>query len=175
MTTKIREDHIAHLFGDPYSRVHASRYQAGMPSPKDWMRTARESRVQTIYDYQGLSNDLERLKDMFESIRLNFGTLANTGSHKIVADGDAKMLEQIADAFLNLEDAFEVYHRKFRDQHEFLVVFREDHPKLGRFMAEVQVRAFKEFGVYIESTYELEEEFDADELPDEYSLIGIRG
>jgi hypothetical protein len=147
-----------------------------MPSTEDWMRTVRGSGMQNIYDYtMGLTDDIDRIRELFDRIRINIGTSANTGSHKLEAGGDANMLEQITNAFLNLQNALEVYHRKIREQHEFVVVFKEDHPKLGRFLAEVQVRAFKEYGIYIESTFELEEEFDADELPEDYSQIGFGG
>ncbi|WP_405130748.1 hypothetical protein MHB43_26070 [Paenibacillus sp. FSL H8-0317] len=73
--------------------------------------------------------------------------------HIVVSGGDDAMLKTIATAFMGLEGASEIYYCKEDGDHFFTVVFDESDAKLGRKLAEVQVRAFKEFKLYVEATY----------------------
>ncbi|WP_339297564.1 hypothetical protein MKY92_21660 [Paenibacillus sp. FSL R5-0623] len=125
--------------------------------------------------YRNLGQGMESSAQILSRLGIKEPEYTPFDDHIVEPGGDAGMVDKISHAFSNLEGVVGVYYLKDGEKHSFVVVFEEDHPKLGRFLAEVQVRAYEEYGVYCDSTYEIAEDFEEDELPENYSKIYHRG
>jgi len=77
---------------------------------------------------------------------------------KIKSQKFSSKIDKVASMFANIEGAKSVNFKMLNGLFYFTVTFGEDHPKLGRLLAEVQVAIYQKYNIYVEANWELEDE-----------------